>query len=188
MTTDSGVRRYYDANTWKFLLSGSERALHRELWGPGVSDRAGAVHHVHALVLGELKPDDRRVLDLGCGVGTAALYLARRRPVEVVGVSISPEQVRLAQRYADRTSGLLGTARFVVADFTALPGDMTGFDLAFAVHAAIWVLGLPLVDNALLEPLAEACARQGRWEFLLCIAPLPIRGATGSPVNPIALL
>ena len=63
-----------------------------------------------------------------------------------------------------------------------------GFDLAFAVHAGIWALGLPLVDNALLEPLARACATQARWEFLLCIAPLPIRGATGSPVNPIALL
>jgi kynurenine formamidase len=63
-----------------------------------------------------------------------------------------------------------------------------GFDLAFAVHAAIWALGIALVDNALLEPLAEACAREGRWEFQLCIAPLRIKGGTGSPVNPIALL
>ena len=137
MTTDSGVRRYYDAIPWKFLLSGSERALHRELWGPGVADRAGAVHHVHALVLGELAPDDRRVLDLGCGVGTAALYLARRRAVEVIGVSISPEQVRLGQRYAERDSGLLGSVRFVVADFTDLPDDLTGFDLAFAIESFV---------------------------------------------------
>ncbi len=63
-----------------------------------------------------------------------------------------------------------------------------GFELAFAVHACIWMLGMPLVDNALLEPLADACAAAGRWEFQLTIAPLPIRGATGSPVNPIALL
>jgi kynurenine formamidase len=63
-----------------------------------------------------------------------------------------------------------------------------GFDLAFAVHAAIWAFGLALVDNALLEPLAEACAEEGRWEFQLCIAPLRIAGGTGSPVNPIAVL
>lgn len=63
-----------------------------------------------------------------------------------------------------------------------------GFELAFAVHAAIWVLGLPMVDNALVEPLAEACARLKRWEFMLLVAPLPIDGGTGSPVNPIALL
>ena len=63
-----------------------------------------------------------------------------------------------------------------------------GFELAFAVHAAIWAFGVALVDNALVEPLAEACARAGRWEFQLVIAPLPIEGATGSPVNPIAIL
>jgi SAM-dependent methyltransferase len=137
VTADSGVRRYYDDNTWKFLLSSSERALHRELWGPGVADRAGAVHHVHALVLAELGPDDSRVLDLGCGVGTAALYLARRRAVKGVGVSISPEQVRLAQRYAERTPDLQGSARFVVADFTDLPDDLTGFDLAFAIESFV---------------------------------------------------
>ena len=63
-----------------------------------------------------------------------------------------------------------------------------GFDLAFAMHAAIWALGIPLIDNALLEPLAAACAQQQRWEFQLVIAPLRIKGGTGSPVNPLALL
>jgi hypothetical protein len=57
----SDVRRYYDANTWKFLLTGSQRAIHRELWGPGVTNRSEALHHAHALVLDELGPDDRRV-------------------------------------------------------------------------------------------------------------------------------
>src|SRR3954470_1803484 len=102
------VRDYYDANTWKFLLAGRERAIHRELWGPGVTSRAEAVHHAHAVVADQLGPGDRRVLDLGCGVGTAALYLARRQAVEVVGVSISPEQVRLADRFAARGGGGAG--------------------------------------------------------------------------------
>lgn len=133
----TGVRDYYDSNTWKFLLSGSERAIHRELWGPGVTTRGEAVHHAHELVLDQLGPGDRRVLDLGCGVGTAALYLARRRPVEVVGVSISPTQVRLANRYAARGGPLRGGVRFRAADFTALPDDLTGFDLAFAIEAFV---------------------------------------------------
>ena len=148
-TAAAGVRRYYDANTWKFLLAGSQRAIHRELWAPGVTRRAEAVHQAHALVLDQLGRHDRRVLDLGCGVGTAALYLARRRPVEVVGVSISPEQVRLAERYAARQGPLRGRVRFVEADFTALPDYLpddlpdylpdggTAFDLAFAIESFV---------------------------------------------------
>lgn len=38
-----------------------------------------------------------------------------------------------------------------------------------------------------LEALAEDCARDGRFDFLLSAAPLPITGGVGSPVNPIAI-
>lgn len=56
------------------------------------------------------------------------------------------------------------------------------------VHVfAIVYMGLPLLDNALLEPLADACAEEGRWEFLLTINTLNVRGGTGSPVNPVAI-
>jgi hypothetical protein len=57
------------------------------------------------------------------------------------------------------------------------------------VHAgALAVLGLPLLDNLLLEELATACAEQQRWDFLLTVAPLALHRATGSPVNPLAVL
>ena len=36
-------------------------------------------------------------------------------------------------------------------------------------------------------PLAEACAEEGRYEFMLVVAPLKMKGGTGSPVNPIAM-
>ena len=137
MTASDGVRDYYDANTRKFLLGTSQRAIHRELWAPAVTSRAQAVHHAHDLVLDELGRDDRRVLDLGCGVGSAALYLARRREVDVLGVTISPTQVRLAEQYAARSRALRGSVRFLVADFTALPAGVSGFDLAFAIEAFV---------------------------------------------------
>lgn len=47
-------------------------------------------------------------------------------------------------------------------------------------------MGMPLLDNANFERLAEVCADEGRYEFLLVIAPLVVEGGTGSPVNPIA--
>ena len=38
-----------------------------------------------------------------------------------------------------------------------------------------------------LEALADDCAADGRYEFLISAAPLPITGGVGSPVNPIAI-
>jgi hypothetical protein len=67
--------------------------------------------------------------------------------------------------------------------------DMTpiGYDVAWSVHAAIFAYGVALVDNALLEPLARACAEERRSEFMLVVSPLRVVGGTGSPANPLAL-
>jgi kynurenine formamidase len=50
----------------------------------------------------------------------------------------------------------------------------------------IAAMGLCLLDWPCLTDLLAACARFRRAEFLLTAAPLRLRGATGSPVNPIA--
>src|SRR5215468_1705664 len=56
-----------------------------------------------------------------------------------------------------------------------------------AVHDFVLLyLGVHLFDNCDLEALADAAAARNRWDFLLTAAPLPIRGGTGSPANPIA--
>jgi kynurenine formamidase len=56
-----------------------------------------------------------------------------------------------------------------------------------AVHDfALVYLGVHVFDNVDLEALAAAAAARKRWEFLLTVAPLAIRGGTGSPANPIA--
>ena len=60
--------------------------------------------------------------------------------------------------------------------------------LAMPLHAVgIVAMGLWLIDNCQLEDLAAACRDFGRWDFLLTVAPLRLAGATGSPVNPLAL-
>ena len=61
------------------------------------------------------------------------------------------------------------------------------YGMTWTMHGAIFAYGVALLDNALLQPLAEACAEEGRYEFMLTFAPLPVVGGTGSPVNPIAL-
>ncbi len=39
-----------------------------------------------------------------------------------------------------------------------------------------------------LEALAEGCRDERRWAFLLVAAPIPVSGAVGAPVNPLAIL
>jgi len=67
------------------------------------------------------------------------------------------------------------------------PQYVSPSNLRGAVHDfALLYLGVHLFDNCDLEALSEAAASRKRWEFLLTAAPLPIRGGTGSPLNPIA--
>ncbi len=48
-------------------------------------------------------------------------------------------------------------------------------------------MGLLVGEIFDLEALAEDCAGDGRYEFLFSAPPLPITGAVGSPVNPLAI-
>ncbi|MFF4315159.1 cyclase family protein [Streptomyces sp. 900105755] len=52
---------------------------------------------------------------------------------------------------------------------------------------AIAHMGLPLGEMWDLEALAADCAADGVYEFLLVAAPLPVTGAAGAPVHPIAV-
>ncbi|GGW47624.1 cyclase [Streptomyces lucensis JCM 4490] len=62
-------------------------------------------------------------------------------------------------------------------------------EVAFPVHVlAVNALGLHLLDYLDLEELAEECERLERPHFLCVVAPLRLPAATGSPVNPIAVL
>ena len=61
------------------------------------------------------------------------------------------------------------------------------YGIPWSVHGVIFAYGVALLDNSLLEPLANACAEEGRHEFMLTINPLNVVGGTGSPVNPIAV-
>ena len=78
-----------------------------------------------------------------------------------------------------RDIALLGSDHPTYVSPSELPGAVHDFALMY--------LGVHMFDNCNLEALAEAAAERNRWEFLLMAAPLPIRGGTGSPLNPIAV-
>jgi kynurenine formamidase len=58
----------------------------------------------------------------------------------------------------------------------------------FPVHVVLLVnAGILIGEIWDLEDLAEDCAADGVYEFMLTAAPLTITGAVGSPINPIAI-
>lgn len=61
--------------------------------------------------------------------------------------------------------------------------------VAFPIHVlAVHAMGIHLLDYLQFEDLVPVCERQRRWSFLCVVAPLRFSGATGSPVNPIAVM
>jgi kynurenine formamidase len=61
-------------------------------------------------------------------------------------------------------------------------------DLYLPVHLLHLVeMGMTQGQNWFLDELADACAADGRYEFLLDATPLPFTNALGSPVNPVAV-
>jgi kynurenine formamidase len=64
------------------------------------------------------------------------------------------------------------------------------FDLADenALHyLTLPLLGLPLGELFVLAPLAEDCARDGRYEFLVASAPMNLEGGIASPPNALVI-
>jgi cyclopropane-fatty-acyl-phospholipid synthase len=75
--------------------------------------QAAKKRHIAAKLL--LRPG-QRVLDIGSGWGGLAIHLAREAGVEVVGLTLSQEQHRLATARAE-AAGLADRVRFILRDY-----------------------------------------------------------------------
>lgn len=76
-------------------------------------------HHIAAKLL--LEPG-HRVLDVGCGWGGLALHLARSADVEVLGITLSQEQLTAARRRVAE-AGLEDRVRFALMDYREVEGS-----------------------------------------------------------------
>ncbi|MBO9621474.1 MAG: class I SAM-dependent methyltransferase [Sphingomonas sp.] len=63
-----------------------------------------------------------RVLDIGCGWGGMALYLHAKTGAEVLGITLSEEQLKVARRRADE-AGVADKVRFELIDYRAMTGQ-----------------------------------------------------------------
>ncbi|MCK9497192.1 MAG: cyclase family protein [Dehalococcoidia bacterium] len=121
------------------------------------------------------RPGDAVLIRSGCEPFWAANGPATEQPLNSPGVAVS-----VLEYLYDTDAALMG---WDLQEARQQPD----YGERIPIHAiAIPLMGLPLLDNANFERLAEVCAETGRYEFMLVVAPLVVLGGTGSPVNPIA--
>lgn len=145
------IRRYYDRNTPAFVeygQGGSIGAIHRAVWGPGVTTREQAFHFAEDRIADVVRglaerrttdpfgPETPHVVDLGCGVGSSLCYLAGLLPtITGTGVTLSPLQARAAvPRIA--AAGLSDRVTCSEGDFGDLP-TMRPADVAYAIESFV---------------------------------------------------
>lgn len=76
------------------------------------------------------------VLDVGCGIGGAARYIADRVGCQVAGIDITPEYIDCAKALTERV-GLADRVRFEAGSALAMPYAAQSFDAAITLHAAM---------------------------------------------------
>jgi ubiquinone/menaquinone biosynthesis C-methylase UbiE len=75
-----------------------------------------------------------RVLDVGCGLGGSARYIAEEHNCNVTGVDLTAEYIEAAQQLSDMV-GLKSKVRFKQASALNLPFDNESFDVVWTEHA-----------------------------------------------------
>ena len=134
VATDAANEQHYELPPEFFsLILGPRRKYSSAYWPPGVATLGEAEDAMLELYVERAALEDgQRVLELGCGWGSLALWLAERFPAStIVGVSNSHGQRRHIEAEADRRQ--LGNLRIVTADVNAFSTDET-FDRVVSIE------------------------------------------------------
>ncbi len=143
MTTLNGaVERYYDTTLDLYERMWGQH-VHHGYWEPGETPADdGADRHaaqdrlVHRLADFAGVTPGSRVLDVGCGVGGPALWLAGDLRCDVTGVTLSAAQAaRAGEKAAER--GLAERARFDQVDALATGYADASFDVVWALESVM---------------------------------------------------
>ncbi len=134
MPTIHEIRSHYDQ------LS----IFYRALWGEHIhhgyfenheSTAVAQVRLIERLAGRAQIPRGARVLDVGCGLGGSALWLASKLGCSVLGLTISPVQAAIASTQA-RARRLHHLARFDVTDANRLNLAPESFDVVWVIEAS----------------------------------------------------
>lgn len=112
------VRRHYDlsADLYRLFLGPDAQYSCAYYPTPDTSLAQAQLAKKRHIAAKMVMQDGQQVLDIGCGWGGMGLYLAQVRQAQVYGVTLSDEQLAVAQRRATE-GGLAGRAQFALQDY-----------------------------------------------------------------------
>ncbi len=131
-------------NQTKTYYDGPADEIYRRIWGDdvhlglfqeGIKDLPTAAARTNKTMAQAVDlTSDTRVLDVGCGYGSAARHLAREHGCQVVGTNISEKELELAARRA-KEAGLDPLVRFEYGDFHELQFKEGTFEVVWSQEA-----------------------------------------------------
>ena len=156
------------------------RALGRDVLEPGYPIMPGDLDGALALAGVELEPGDIVLVRTG-----QMVHLGAGRRDLVAYTWPSPGlTIETAEWFHRHDVAAVATDTLV---FEVYPSQHD--DAYLPVHLLHLVeMGLTQGQNWVLDALAEDCAADGRYSFLLDATPLPLTQGLGTPLNPVALI
>jgi tocopherol O-methyltransferase len=128
------VRKHYDRLSFLYRALWGEH-LHHGYWNGNESIPEAQVQLMDELARRAAIPRGATVLDIGCGLGGSALWLAQQFDCRVTGMTISPVQARMATRKA-RALGLSSQVRFLVQDANHWQPEPSSVDVVWIMESS----------------------------------------------------
>lgn len=129
------VAHHYDIGNalYRLMLDADHMQYSCAYWAEGVEtlEQAQEAKLAHIAAKLALRPG-LRVLDIGCGWGGMAIFLAQRAGAEVLGITLSEEQLALARERAE-AAGVADRVRFELVDYRDLAARGERFDRIVSV-------------------------------------------------------
>lgn len=176
LRSKANVAHHYDIGNalYQLFLDAEHMQYSCAYWSDAslTLEQAQTAKLVHIVAKLALQPG-QRVLDIGCGWGGMAIYLAKHAGVTVHGITLSEEQLALAVRRAER-AGVAEQVQFELIDYRDLATRGDRFDRIVSVGMFEHV-GKPQFDRFFHD-----CARMLADDGVMLLHTIGRMGGPGS--------
>lgn len=135
------IIEYYADSQWlyKYVWAwGGSRGLHFGFAEPETKTHTEALINQYRFVIEKGKINKTsKVLDAGCGIGGAVVYIALHTGARVVGISLVSRQIEEARAYAKKKR-VAEKTEFMVGDYTKTGLDDNSFDVVYGMESVCY--------------------------------------------------